>query len=146
MSPVPNVPITFDTIVAIPSHNTHDDVNGFSTSSDVTYQLFPQTKSVSVSNLSISAGVQAIADFINDDLLSYLTDFWNDSVVPLYSAVGLNAPQAPSQALANTISKEAATAQNEVNSQAESGLNSLLKDELNTIQPYVQALTAATWD
>jgi len=146
LSVVPNIPVMFDAIIAIPSYNSPDSISGFNDTSDVAYQLFPQTDSVSVSNLSISDGVQAIADFINDDLLQYLTDFWNDSVVPLYTAVGLNAPQAPSQTLANTISKEAASTQNEINSQAQSGLNSLLKDELNTIQPYVQALTAATWD
>jgi hypothetical protein len=142
LSPVPNVPIYFDAIVEIPSFNSTPD----RTANGVAYELFPQTTGVSVDNLSISTGVTAVADFINDDLLSYLTDFWNYSVVPLYTAVGATAPEAPSQTLANTISKEADSVQSEVNSQAESGLNSLLKQQLPTIQPYVQALTAAVWD
>ena len=144
LSPVPNIPISFDAIIKIPSYNS--EIGNFNSSDDVFYWLFPQTDSVSVSNMSISTGVNAIADFINNDLLQYLTDFWNVSVVPLFTGVGATAPQAPSQTLANTISKEATTAQNEVNSQAESGLNSLLKEELNTIKPYVQAITAATWN
>ena len=142
LSPVPDVPIYFDAIVAIPSFNTTPD----RTANGVAYELFPQTTSVSVDNLAISTGITAVADFINDDLLSYLTDFWNYSVVPLYTAVGATAPEAPSQTLANTISKEADSTQTTINQQAESGLNSLLKSQLSVIQPYVQALTAAVWD
>ena len=142
LSPIPNVPIYFDAIIEIPSYNSTPD----RTANGVAYELFPQTTSVSVDNLSISTGVTAIADFINNDLLSYLTDFWNYSVVPLYTAVGATAPQAPSQTLANSISNQADSVQAEVNSQSESALNSLLKQELSTIQPYVQAITAAVWD
>lgn len=143
LSPVPNVPIYFDAIVEIPSYNTTPDRT---TSNGVAYELFPLASEISVDNLSISTGITAIADFINDDLLSYLTDFWNASVVPLFTAVGATAPEAPSQTLANTISNEADQVQSDINNGAQSALNSLLKSQLGTIQPYVQALTAATWN
>lgn len=142
MSPVPNIPIYFNAIIAIPSYNTAADrvANG------VAYELFPQATSVSVDDLKISSGVTAIADFISNDLLSYLTNFWNTSVVPLFTAVGATAPTAPSQTLANTINNEAESLQNTINSSSQSALNSLLNSQLSTIQPYVQAITAAVWD
>lgn len=139
---VPNIPIYFDAIIGIPSFNITPDrfANG------VAYELFPQTTNVSVDNLFISTGVTAIADFIDDYLLSYLTDFWNYSVVPLYTAVGASAPEAPSETLANSLNEESVALQSTINTLAESELNSILKSQLSIIQPYVQALTAATWD
>ena len=143
LSPVPNIPVYFDAVISIPSYSSA--ITGFS-ADDVAYQIFPQASSAQVQDMSISTGVTALADFINNDLLSYLTSYWNSFVVPIYASVGATAPQAPSQTLANTISKEADTAQSEVNSQTQSGLNTLLKDQLGTIQPYIEAITAATWD
>lgn len=139
---IPNIPIYFNAIINIPSYNVTPDrsVNGLA------YELFPQTNGLFAEDLSISTGVTAIADFINDDLLSYLTEFWNYSVVPLYTAVGAAAPVAPSQTLANTIEREADSVQVEINTAAESELNSLLASQLNTIQPYVQAITAVVWN
>jgi hypothetical protein len=142
MSPVPNIPIYFDAIIVIPSYNTTPDrvANGLA------YEIFPQATSVTVDNLAISTGLTAVADFINEDLLSYLTTAWNTIVAPLYTAVGATAPTAPSQTLADTISSEAETAQQAINTTAESALNYILSSELGIIQPYVQAVTAAVWD
>ena len=142
LDPVPNVPIYFDAIIEIPSYSSSPD----RTANGVAYELFPLASSVSTDDVYISSGITAVADFINDDLLSYLTDFWNYSVVPLYTAVGATAPEAPSQTLANIITDSAEEVQADINAAGESALNSLLKSQLSTIQPYVQALTAATWD
>lgn len=142
LDPIPNVPIYFDAIIEIPSYSSTPD----RTANGVAYELFPLASSVSTDNVYISSGVTAVADFINDDLLSYLTDFWNYSVVPLYTAVGATAPEAPSQTLANIITDSAEEVQADINAAGEAALNSLLKSQLSTIQPYVQALTAATWD
>ena len=140
----PNVPIEFDAVIVIPSYNYATDI--INNVGGVSYSLFPQTNEVSADNLEISTGVTAVADFIDDSLLSYLTDFWNATVAPLFTAVGADAPTAPSQTLANKIDDSAVGLQQTINQSAEQGLNSLLKSELGTIQPYVQALTAATWD
>jgi uncharacterized protein YjbI with pentapeptide repeats len=99
-----------------------------------------------VDNVQVSSGVTAAADFINNDLLSYLTAFWNASVVPLFTAVGASAPTAPSQSLANAIDNGAESLQQTINATSESVLNSLLSSQLGTIQPYVQAITAAVWN
>lgn len=144
MSGVPDVPIEFDAVVVIPSYNDVSDI--LNTVDGVGYSLFPQTNKVSINNLEISTGVTAMADFIDDYLLDYLTDFWNASVVPLYTAVGADAPTAPSQTLSNDINNNASSLQKTVNSEGESAVNSILKSSLSTIQPYVQALTAAVWD
>ena len=142
LDPVPDVPIYFDAIIEIPSYSSTPN----RTANGVAYELFPLASSVGVDDVAISSGVTAVADFINDDLLSYLTDFWNYSVVPLYEAVGATAPEAPSETLANTIDNSAEALQAELNELGQSALNSILQSQLTTIQPYVQALTAATWD
>lgn len=142
LDPVPNVPIYFDAIIEIPSFSSTPD----RTANGVAYELFPLASSVSTDDVYISSGITAVADFINDDLLSYLTDFWNYSVVPLFTAVGATAPEAPSETLANIITNSAEEVQADINAAGESALNSLLKSQLSVIQPYVQALTAATWD
>lgn len=144
MSDVPDVPIEFDAVVVIPSYNDVSEI--LNTVDGVGYSLFPQTNQVSIDNLEISTGVTAMADFIDDYLLDYLTDFWNASVVPLYTAVGADAPTAPSQTLSNDINNSASSLQKTVNTEGESAVNSILKSSLSTIQPYVQALTAAVWD
>ena len=144
MSNVPNVPIEFDAVVVIPSFNDSSDI--INTVDGVSYELFPQTNDVYINDLEISTGVTAVADFIDDSLLSYLTDFWNARVVPLYTAVGANAPEAPSQSLSDEINNSAAGLQQTVNKEGESGVNSILDSTLSTTQPYIQALTAAVWD
>ena len=144
MSNIPNIPIEFDAVVVIPSYNDVSDI--INDVDGVSYSLFPQTNDVSIDNLEISTGVTAMADFIDDSLLSYLTDFWNASVVPLFTAVGADAPTAPSQTLSNQIEDSAASLQQDVNQGGEKGVNSILDSTLGTIQPYVQALTAAVWD
>ena len=138
----PNIPIYFDAIIELPSFSSSPDrqANG------VNYELFPLASDISVDNLELSTGVTAVADFIDDVLLDYLTDFWNASVVPLYEAVGATAPEAPSETLSNTIQDEADSLQSDVNAASESALNSLLASQLSLIQPYVQALTAVTWN
>lgn len=144
MSNPPNVPIEFDAVIVIPSYNYASDI--INKAEGVSYSLFPQTNDVSIDNLEISTGVTAVADFIDDSLLSYLTDFWNATVAPLFTAVGADAPTAPSQTLANKIDDSAGDLQQTINQSGEQGVNSLLNSELVTIQPYVQALTAAGWD
>ena len=144
MSDIPDIPISFDAVVVIPSFNDVSDV--LNTVDGVGYSLFPQTNSVTVENLEISTGVTAVADFIDDYLLSYLTDFWNASVVPLFTAVGADAPTAPTETLANQIQSSASSLQQTVNTQGEQALDSVLKSSLNSVQPYVQDLTALTWD
>ena len=144
MSNIPNIPIEFDAVVVIPSYNASSDI--INSVDGVSYSLFPQTNDVFVEDLEISTGVTAMADFIDDSLLSYLTDFWNASVVPLFTAVGASAPEAPSQTLADQINDSAASLQEDVNTSGEAGVNAILDSTLGTIQPYVQALTAAVWD
>ena len=138
----PNIPIYFDAIIEIPSFSSEPD----RTANGVAYELFPLASDISVDNLELSTGVTAVADFIDDVLLDYLTDFWNASVVPLYEAVGATAPEAPSETLSNIIQDEADSLQSDVNAASESALNSLLSSQLSLIQPYVQALTAVTWN
>ncbi len=144
MTNVPNAPISFDAVVIIPSYN--DSLDILNTIDGVGYSLFPQTNNLSVENLEISTGVTAVADFIDDYLLSYLTDFWNASVVPLFTAVGADAPEAPTETLSKEISSSATSLQNTVNTQGEQAINSVLKSSLSSIQPYVQDLTAIAWD
>lgn len=143
-SNIPNIPIEFDATVVIPSYNDASEI--INKVDGVAYSLFPQTNDVSVDNMEISSGVTALAGFIENPILSSLTSIWNSTVVPLYTAVGASAPTAPSQTLSNEISNSAAGLQQTINQGAEQGLNSLLDSNLSTIQPYVQALTAAVWD
>jgi hypothetical protein len=144
MSGVPDVPIKFDAVVVIPSYNDASKI--LNTVDGVGYSLFPQTNQVSIDNFEISTGVTAMADFIDDYLLDYLTDFWNATIVPMFTAVGADAPTAPSQTLSDDINNSASSLQKTVNTEGESAVNSILKSSLSTIQPYVQALTASVWD
>ena len=143
-SNIPNIPIEFDATIVIPSFNDSSEI--INNVDGVAYSLFPQTNDVSVDNMEISSGVTALADFIENPILSSLTSVWNSTVVPLYTAVGASAPTAPSQTLSNEISNSAAGLQQTINQSAEQGVDSLLDSNLSTIQPYVQALTAAVWD
>ena len=143
-SNIPNIPIEFDATIVIPSFNDSSEI--INNVDGVAYSLFPQTNDVSVDNMEISSGVTALADFIENPILSSLTSIWNSTVVPLYTAVGASAPTAPSQTLSNEISNSAAGLQQTINQGAEQGVDSLLDSNLGTIQPYVQALTAAVWD
>ena len=143
-SNIPNIPIEFDATIVIPSFNDASEI--INSVDGVAYSLFPQTNDVSVDNMEISSGVTALADFIENPILSSLTSVWNSTVVPLYTAVGASAPTAPSQTLSNEISNSAAGLQQTINQAAEQGVDSLLDSNLGTIQPYVQALTAAVWD
>ena len=143
-SNIPNIPIEFDATIVIPSFNDSSEI--INNVDGVAYSLFPQTNDVSVDNMEISSGVTALADFIENPILSSLTSVWNSTVVPLYTAVGASAPTAPSQTLSNEISNSAAGLQQTINQGAEQGVDSLLDSNLSTIQPYVQALTAAVWD
>ena len=85
--PLPNVPIEFDAVIVIPSDNYATDIINQCWMAFLT-AYFPQTNEVSADNLEISTGVTALADFIDDSILSYLTDFWNATVAPLFTAVG----------------------------------------------------------
>ena len=143
-SNIPNIPIEFDATIVIPSFNDSSEI--INNVDGVAYSLFPQTNDVSVDNMEISSGVTALADFIENPILSSLTSVWNSTVVPMYTAVGASAPTAPSQTLSNEISNSAAGLQQTINQSAEQGVDSLLDSNLSTIQPYVQALTAAVWD
>jgi hypothetical protein len=139
---VPDLPIYFDAIINIPSFSSTPDrfANG------VAYELFPLASQVSVDNLELSTGITALADFVVEGLLDPLTAIWNSTVVPLFTVVGAPAPVAPSQTAARKVSNGAAGVQADANAAAESGLNSLLDSQLGTIQPFVQDLTAVTWN
>ena len=147
MGNMPDIPLEFDATIVIPSFDDDFEIIGNSDNGgEVSYNLFPQASSVRLSNLEISTGVTALADFIDDYLLDYLTDFWNVTIVPLFTAVGADAPKAPSESLSEDIQEDAELLQEIANEQGQLGANEMLTSLLDTIQPYIQPITTTAWN
>ncbi len=145
MSPVPNIPLGFDAVINVPPYNVAPPQFA-ATATTVAYTPIPAASSIYLSNLSISTGVNALASLIDTYLLAPLTTSWDALVCPLFSAVGVNCPTAPTQTLATYITQNAAAAQTLVNTQAQIEVNALLADDLTTIQPYVQPIITTGWN
>ena len=142
MASIPNIPLYFDAAIDIPSYNDEPsrEANG------VYYELFPQATKLEAQDISISTGVNVLCDYIVDSLLDPLTSLWDATVDPLFTAVGASAPEAPSQYAEDYINQYSSEILPNVNTQIETNFNADMDSLLPTIIPYVQAITAATWD
>jgi hypothetical protein len=145
LSPVPNIPLSFNLQLFVPPYNTAPPQFP-ATASTLAYTPIPVISASSVSDLAISTGVNAVADFIDTSLLDPLTSMWDALVCPLFSAVGANCPTAPTETLANYISKNATSLQQGVNSATQTEFNSLLASNLSVIQTYSQPIVATGWN
>ncbi|WP_196757589.1 pentapeptide repeat-containing protein [Prochlorococcus marinus] len=140
---IPDIPIYFNAIIEIPSFN--DEANHIA--NGVGYELFPQATELTAENISISTGVNVLCDFIIDSLLDPLTSAWNNDVCSWLKPIsGGWCPEAPSAEVSDYITEYVNEILPTVNTQIETNFNADMDSLLPTINPYVQAITAATWD
>ncbi|WP_413681017.1 pentapeptide repeat-containing protein [Prochlorococcus sp. MIT 1342] len=142
MQAIPDIPLYFDAVIDIPSFNDAPS----RTANGVAYELFPQATKLEAEDISLSTGVNVLCDFITDSLLDPLTSMWDEYVGSLFEAVGASVPEAPSQYAEDYINQYSSEILPNVNTQIETNFNADVDVLLPTIIPYVQAITAATWD
>jgi hypothetical protein len=145
LSPVPDIPLAFNMLMDVPPYNV-DPPQFQATANTLAYTRFPYTSGLTISDLAISTGSTAIADFIDSTLLEPLTSEWNSLVCPILSAVNISCPIAPTQTLANYISDNAVSAQQGINSATQNVLNSILTSSLGTIQTYAEPVIVTGWN
>lgn len=146
LNPVPDIPLKANLIIAVPPYNKAP-AQFPATASTVAYTFnpLPNSNRMSVDQLAISTGATPISDFIIS-LLNPLTTSWNQLVCPVFSAAGASCPPAPTQTLANNISKNAVSTQTLINTSTQTELNKLLADNLDSLKPYVEPIIATGWN